>query len=213
MAVKTTGKLTLDVDVKGEHGGARPLKMSDYYRKKRVEDLAANQGVPTTETIHMSDFYGTTSYEKSSKSVAKLETIHFASYTGSWSDKESERTTFTSNYTKTRILIPKISMSIRGDEDEGGPYSGDDHNGVRNPGVVIKHVNDDGTETTVLTTRGTGSNEDDDSGYTAVDIPTKSAETTLTGTFKVYFILGGYNGGASWNAWKSPAWTIEWETA
>lgn len=207
--VKSSGSLSFS-EIQAVHGGARPLKMSDYRRGQRTRDLKANEGVPIEASgIKFSQFYSTTSYESGSIAVAGYETLHFASYPGSWTDKTSTRNTITVNYAETKFSVPKISMKIRGDETEHD-YSSNDHNGVRNPGVRIVHKS---SGTVVLSTRGAGESTDDDSGYLAVDIPAKTATTTLTGDFEIQFILGGYNGGSSWNAWASPAFTVTWETA
>ena len=52
MAVKTSGTLSLEGDIVGEFGGARPHSLSEYY------DVAS--GIPTSGSISISNFYGKT---------------------------------------------------------------------------------------------------------------------------------------------------------
>ena len=50
MALQSTGAISLG-NVQGEFGGSNPISMSEYY--------AADDGVPSSGTIDLSDFYGT----------------------------------------------------------------------------------------------------------------------------------------------------------
>lgn len=57
MAIVNTGTVSL-ADIQTEFGGTPPTEMEEYYRGLEVPDALENQGVPTSGTISLSDFYG-----------------------------------------------------------------------------------------------------------------------------------------------------------
>jgi len=60
MALQTSGPISLD-DIQTEFGGTNPIDISDYYRNgDYVTNATANQNIPESGEISLSDFYGAT---------------------------------------------------------------------------------------------------------------------------------------------------------
>jgi hypothetical protein len=59
MALPTDGPLSLG-NIQTEFGGSNPIALSEYYRGGGlVPNITANNSIPTSGTIEVSDFYGT----------------------------------------------------------------------------------------------------------------------------------------------------------
>ena len=60
MALPASGTLSLG-NIQTEFGGSNPIALSEYYRGGGlVPNITANNSIPTSGTIEVSDFYGTT---------------------------------------------------------------------------------------------------------------------------------------------------------
>lgn len=60
MALASSGTLSLN-DIQGEFGGSNPIGINEYYRGgSLVSNTTANNGIPTSGTIQIDDFYGGT---------------------------------------------------------------------------------------------------------------------------------------------------------
>lgn len=57
MAIANSGTLSLG-DIQTEFGGTPPTEMEEYYRGSGVPEAPENQNVPTSGTISLSDYYG-----------------------------------------------------------------------------------------------------------------------------------------------------------
>lgn len=79
MAIQTSGAISLS-DVRAEWGGNNPTSMSEYY--------GVDTGVPTSGTIDLSDFYGTSAftptYWQAVGSVGVLEEDNFGGAFFTW---------------------------------------------------------------------------------------------------------------------------------
>lgn len=213
MAIKSSGKLSFNLDIASEFSDGKPHRLEEFYKGgNRVPNLDSNSGVPTSGEIKFSNFYNKTRYIKNSTSVPGLNTRHFnagaddPAASASWKFYRVRMKTVTSSFAKTTFKMPQSIVSIQGDEDEG-TYD-NDHNGIRNPGFMILHS--DGTE--IGRVRGSGTNADDDGGYTDVTVPALNLTTTKTGTFYIYYIADCFMGGASNNNWINSAVNLTWET-
>lgn len=71
MALPTSGPLSLG-NIQGEFGGSNPIALSEYYRGGGlVPNITANNSIPTSGTIEVSDFYGTTAVVVSSYTLGR----------------------------------------------------------------------------------------------------------------------------------------------
>ena len=60
MTLPTSGTLSLS-SIQGEFGGSNPISMSEYYRSgPYVPNYPANSSIPTSGTISINQFYGST---------------------------------------------------------------------------------------------------------------------------------------------------------
>jgi len=60
MALQTSGTITL-LDIQNEFGGSSPISLSEYYRGGAyVPNVTANNNIPTSGQISLSNFYGGT---------------------------------------------------------------------------------------------------------------------------------------------------------
>jgi hypothetical protein len=76
MALPTDGPLSLG-NIQTEFGGSNPIALSEYYRGGGlVPNITANNSIPTSGTIKVSDFYGTTAV------VASAYTLGYGSTAG-----------------------------------------------------------------------------------------------------------------------------------
>jgi len=106
------------------------------------------------------------------------------------------------------ISTPAITVKIHGDETgEDDPYSSTKRAGVRNPGIRVVC---EGTGT-VHEIRGSGSNTDDDGGWTSVAVPAKTTyNITASGLFRVFLIADCYTTGAPVMGVQAPSFTMSW---
>lgn len=60
MALQTSGTISL-ANVQSEFGGSNPISINEYYRNgSNVSNSSANNSIPTSGTISLSNFYGGT---------------------------------------------------------------------------------------------------------------------------------------------------------
>lgn len=77
MALQSSGAISID-DIVAEFGGTSPDGLDEYYRGGTyVPDITANNGVPTSGTISIEDFYGATNivveFDQASYTVSDVE--------------------------------------------------------------------------------------------------------------------------------------------
>ncbi len=58
MALQTSGAISL-ANIQSEFGGSNPISINEYYRGgANVPNSTANNNIPTSGTISLSNFYG-----------------------------------------------------------------------------------------------------------------------------------------------------------
>jgi len=78
MALPTSGPLSLG-NIQTEFGGSNPIALSEYYRGGGlVPNITANNSIPTSGTIKVGDFYGTTAVVVSSYTLGYGSTAGIA---------------------------------------------------------------------------------------------------------------------------------------
>lgn len=165
----------LDVRVEGSLGGRRlPVTQE------------TNTGIPESDTISFSDFYGARLFESTSVTVPSFSTQSFPIPSGAWTTNtmviaDDLQNPIQAGAGNLRISVPAQNVVIRGDEDEpNNPYDSSDNDSIRNPGFVVSYRENTNDSWTVLfTTRGTGTHADDDSTLT-VSVPAKDEEVSAS---------------------------------
>ena len=135
MAVKTSGTLSLEGDIVGEFGGARPHSLSEYYRGGvNVPNATITNGnVPSSGAISLSNFYGSKTLETTSFSIPAFSTTSFNSGDG----QISYRLLGSFTISEAKTFSFSVSVTIRGDERESNTLRSTNTTLVRDPTISI----------------------------------------------------------------------------
>jgi hypothetical protein len=216
MAVKASGTLSLEGDVVGEFGGARPHSLSEYYRGGGlVPDAAiANGNVPLSGAISFSDFYGSKRLETTLFSIPAFSTTSFNAGDG----QISYRLLGSFTIPEPKTFSFSVNVTIRGDERESSTFASTNTMLVRNPtisiyrgGTVFNGSTTPPTGTLILSRTSFVQNETDNFNTTTTISGGPSTPTVPSATF---FVVASMfcqrNGGPDAPAaiWINPAFNV-----
>ena len=109
MALPSSGTISLG-DLQGEFGGTNPVYMSEYYRGGGlVPNITANNAIPLSGVIKLSDFYNSTVVSVNLLEVITTSTSSPPSYSFAYIQNESTSTqnlTFTWQYVSQAGDLP-----------------------------------------------------------------------------------------------------------